>query len=245
MWKRFVRAMKAMFGGAVAAIEDPKLILEQNIREMQDQVPKMNQNIASIKASVTLLEKQLAKDRADYNDLVSKVKAAITQGRDDIAAQYALKLESIKSTIAQAEPQLAMAQKAYEKALEVKKVFMKETERKIREANEALRAHERSKLQAKVADTLAQFEVAGIDQTHNEMMAKINEKTAQNEARVELALDSVDTSSIKIEEEAEKLRAMDLVSQYKLEMGLGTTTNTGTSTGTTDQTTTQNKESIL
>ena len=33
VWKRFVRAIKSMFGGLVSGIEDPKLILEQNIRE--------------------------------------------------------------------------------------------------------------------------------------------------------------------------------------------------------------------
>jgi len=242
MWKRFVRAMKAMFGGAIAAIEDPKLILEQNIREMQDQVPKMNQNIATVKAAVNLLEKQLTKDRQAMDELMSKVRAAINQGRDDIAANYAIQLERIKGTIAQAEPQLAQAEKAYEKALEVKKVFMKETERKIREANEALRAHERSEMQAKIADALEQFEVGGIDQTHNEMLNKINEKTAKNEAKVDLALESVDTTSIKVEEEAQKLRAMDLVNQYKIDMGVGGVKNAPAST---EQTEVKNKDSIL
>ena len=29
MWKRFVRAIKSLFGGVVSSMEDPKLILEQ------------------------------------------------------------------------------------------------------------------------------------------------------------------------------------------------------------------------
>ena len=43
MWKRFVRAIKSLFGGVVSSMEDPKLILEQNIRELNDQVPRMNE----------------------------------------------------------------------------------------------------------------------------------------------------------------------------------------------------------
>jgi phage shock protein A len=243
MWKRFVRAMRALFGGAISAIEDPKLILEQNIREMRDQVPKMNSNIASIKATVTLLEKELQKCRQEEATLISKIKAAISQGRDDIAANYALRLESIRSEINSTLPQLQTAQMAYEKAMEVKKVFIKETERKIKEAQDAMRAHERAQMQAKIADALESFEVGGIDQTHNEMLARINEQTAKNEAKVEMALDSIDTTSMKIDEEAEKLRAMDLVSQFKLEMGM-----TGTSTSTQDpgiQTDTRNQQSTL
>lgn len=237
MWKRFVRAIRAIFGKAVSAIEDPKLILEQNIRDMNDQVPKMNENIATVKASVILLEKELKKYEVEHADLVSKMKAAINAGRDDIAANYALRLESIKSHHAQTKDQHATAQKAYEKALEVKKAFMKEKERKINEAREALRAHERAQWQAKIADTLEQFEVGGVDATHQEMLNRVNEQTAKNEARMEMALESVDTDKLKLEEEAEKLRAQELVRQFKMDMNLGTTSSGNVSSGSGSTTT--------
>ena len=220
MWKRFIRALKALFGGAVSAIEDPKLIIEQNIRELNDQVPKMNENIATVKASVTLLGRELEKYRSEHQDIISKMKAAIQANRDDIASNYALRLESLKGHMAQTESQFHTAQKAYEKSLEVKKAFMKEKDRKIAEAKEALRAHERAKMQAKIADTLESFEIGGIDATHDEMLQRINEQTAMNEAKMEMALDSVDTDTMKLEEEAEKIRANELVKQFKLEMGM-------------------------
>ncbi len=220
MWKRFVRAVKSLFGGLISSIEDPKLILEQNIREMNDQIPKMNENIATVKANVTLLEKELKRYRAEYQDLVSKMKAAINAGRDDIAQNYALRLESIKDHMMQTKSQHETAKTAYQKALEVKKVFMKQRQKKINDAKEALRQHERAKWQAKIADTMESFEVAGIDATHDEMINRINEETAKNEARMEMALDSVDTDSMKIEEEAEKIRAAELVNKFKVDMGM-------------------------
>ena len=45
--------------------------------------------------------------------------------------------------------------------------------------------------------------MAGISQTHDEMVHKIEEMTAVNEARMEMALGNVDQQKIKIEEEAE------------------------------------------
>jgi phage shock protein A len=204
---------------------------------MNDQVPKMNENIATVKASVILLEKELKKYEIEHTDLVSKMKAAINAGRDDIAANYALRLESIKSHHAQTKDQHATAQKAYEKALEVKKAFMKEKERKINEAREALRAHERAQWQAKIADTLEQFEVGGVDATHQEMLNRVNEQTAKNEARMEMALESVDTDKLKLEEEAEKLRAQELVRQFKMDMNLGTTNSGNVSSGSGSTTT--------
>ncbi len=220
IWSRFVRLIKSMFGGAISAMEDPKLILEQNIRELNDQVPKMNENIATVKANVIMLQKEVKRSEEEILSLTSKVKAGIQAGRDDIAQQYAVQLERARDTAARTKDQLKYASAAYDKALQVKKAFMREKERKIGEAKEALRAHERAKWQAKVADTLEQFEVAGVDQTHDEMLQRINEETARNEARMEMALDSIDQQALRIEEDAESIRASELVKQFKLEMGV-------------------------
>jgi phage shock protein A len=201
-------------------MEDPRLILEQNIREMNDQVPRMNDNIATVKANVMLLQREIRRYETEMQGLVSKIKAGIQAGRDDIAQQYALQMEKTRDALARSGEQLKYAESAYEKALQVKKAFMREKDRKISEAREALRAHERAQWQAKIADTLEQFEVGGVDQTHDEMLTRINEQTARSEARMEIALDSVDVDALRIEEDAEAIRASELVRQFKLEMGV-------------------------
>lgn len=225
MWKRFMRAMRSIFGGLVNSIEDPKLILEQNIRELNDQIPKMNENIATVKASVMMLEKEVKRYEMQVSDMTNKIRTAIQANRDDIAETYALQLQTAKDQLTSSKEQLAVAQNAYEKALQVKKAFMREKDRKIQEAREALRAHERTQWQAKIADAMEQFEVGGLDQTHSEMINRLNERSAKNEARMEMALDSIDTKMMEIEVDAEKLKAQELVKQFKLEM-----------TGSTDST---------
>lgn len=222
MFKRFVRAIKSLFGGLITSIEDPKLILEQNIRDLNDQIPQMNENIATVKANLLLLQKEAKRNENQIAELTSKIKSAIQAGRDDIAESYALQLEKAKESVDLTKEQLLFAERAYEKALKVKKVFMREKDRKIQEAKEALRASERAEWQAKIADTLEQFEVGGIDQTHNEMIARINEQSAKNEARMEIALDSFDTDTMEIEANAEKIRARELVEQFKQNMDADT-----------------------
>ncbi len=219
MFQRFIRAIKSMFGGMVSSIEDPKLILEQNIRELNDQIPQMNENIATVKANMVMLQKEVKRYEKSIEDLTNKIKSAINADRDDIAEGYAMQLEKHKENLQQSREQLKYAEQAYEKAQKVKKAFMREKDRKIKEAREAMRASERAEWQARVADTLEQFEMGGIDQTHDEMLTRLNEKTAQNEARMELALDSVDTQTMEIEANAEKMRAQELISQFKREMG--------------------------
>ena len=122
--------------------------------------------------------------------------------------------------MARTQGQLETAHAAFDKAMAVKKAFLLEKERKTREALNAIADYRRSQWQKKVADVMEQFEVTGISATHDEMVRKIEESTALNEARMEMALGNVDQQKIKIEEEAEKLRANELVKQFKVEMGL-------------------------
>src|SRR5256885_12152192 len=109
MWKRFKRAMRSMFGWMISAAEDPELILEQNVRDLNDQVPKMNESIAMVRANVTLLEKENAKYVAEVSALTARVKAGIQAGRDDLAANFATQLQEKKSALARNEGQLQTA----------------------------------------------------------------------------------------------------------------------------------------
>jgi phage shock protein A len=220
MWNRFSRMMRSFVGFFISVAEDPELILQQNIRDMNDQVPRMNESIAMVKANVTLLEKEEAKYKTDMANLTAKIKAAIQAGRDDIAGAYATQLEQLKGAFARNQGQVATARAAFDKAMAVKQAFMREKDRKTHEALSAIADYRRSQWQKKVADAMEQFEVAGISQTHDEMVRKIEEMTAVNEARMDLAMGNVDQQKIQIEEEADKLRANELVKQFKAEMGV-------------------------
>lgn len=222
MFERLSRVLRSFFGFFISVAEDPELILEQNIRDMNDQVPRMNESIAMVKANVTLLEKEEAKYKTEVADLAAKVKAAIQASRDDLAGHFAVQLEQVKGALSRTQGQLSAARSAFDKAMNVKTAFLREKERKTREAMNAIRDYRRSQWQKKVADAMEQFEVAGISQTHDEMVRKIEETTAVNEARMEMAIGNVDQQRFQIEEEAEKIRAAELVKQFKVEMGLAT-----------------------
>jgi len=212
--------VRSFVGFFISVAEDPELILQQNIRDMNDQVPRMNESIAMVKANVTLLEKEEAKYKTEMSTLTAKIKAAIQAGRDDIAGTYATQLEQMKGAFARNQGQVATARAAFEKAMAVKQAFMREKDRKTQEALNAIADYRRSQWQKKVADAMEQFEVAGISQTHDEMVRKIEETTAVNEARMDMAMSNVDQQRVKIDDDAEKLQASELVKQFKIEMGL-------------------------
>jgi phage shock protein A len=230
MWQRLTRVIRSFIGFFISVAEDPELILQQNIRDMNDQVPRMNESIAMVKANVTLLEREEKKYQDDIAGLTAKVKAAIQANRDDIAGSFATQLQQTKAALARNQGQLTTARAAFEKAMTVKTAFMREKDRKTQEALNAIADHRRAQWQKKVADTMEQFEVAGVSQTHDEMLRKIQEETAVNEARMDMALSNVDQQKIKIEEEAQNIQASELVKQFKVEMGLASPQASGAST---------------
>lgn len=236
MWQRFKRMVRSFIGFFISVAEDPEMILQQNIRDMNDQVPRMNESIAMVKANVTLLEREQAKYQQSVSDLTAKVKAAIQAGRDDIAGSFAAQLEQTKSALARNQGQLTTARAAFDKAMTVKQAFMQEKDRKTQEALNAIADHRRAQWQKRVADVMEQFQVAGISQTHDEMVRKIEEETAVNEARMDMALSNVDQQKIKIEDEAQKMQASELVKQFKIEMGLASPASTTAAGAATEKT---------
>ena len=220
MFERLKRMVRSIAGWFIELGEDPELILRQNVKDMQDQVPAMNQNIAMIKANVTLLEKEKARLDETVNSLTAKIKAALKTGKRDIALNFATTLEQAKTNLTATEGQLKVAQQAYEKGAAIKQTFLRQIDAKAKEAMNAIQAKRRSEWQGKIADAMDQFKVAGIDATHDEMVAKIEQQAAEKEARMEVALDNIDHTSIEIEKEAEKLEANETLKQFELEMGL-------------------------
>ncbi len=229
MWQRFTRLIRSFVGFFISTAENPEIILQQNIRDMNDQVPRMNESIAMVKANVTLLEREESKYQDDVANLTAKVKSAIQANRDDIAANFATQLQNTKGALARTQGQLTTARAAFDKAMSVKKAFMAEKDRKTQEALSAIADYRRAQWQKKVADVMEQFDVAGISQTHDEMVRKVEEMTAVNEARMDMAMGNVDQQKMKIEEEAQNIQAGELVKQFKIEMGLASPSAAGTS----------------
>src|SRR6266576_2725829 len=161
MFQRLSRMIRSFIGFFISVAEDPELILQQNIRDMNDQVPRMNESIAMVKANVTLLEREEAKYKTEIASLTAKVKAAIQVNRDDIAGTYAGQLEQMKCAFGRKQGQLTPARAAFDKAMAVKQAFMREKDRKTQEALNAIADYRRSQWQKKVADAMEQFEVAG------------------------------------------------------------------------------------
>lgn len=220
MWARFKRIIRSFVGFFIELGEDPELILKQNLRDMEDQLPEINRNLAYVRSTVNLLEKEIAKLKAQEAELAAKIKAALKVGKRDIALNFATTLEVVRKDMASSKGQLETSKLAYEKALRVKRQFLNNLQQKSREVASALSAKRRAAWQAKVADAMEGFKVAGIDASHDEMITRIEQQASLDEAKMEVALDNVDAQQFDIEMEARKIQANSTLAEFEAELGL-------------------------
>ncbi|MDD5630337.1 MAG: PspA/IM30 family protein, partial [Elusimicrobia bacterium] len=138
-----------------------------------------------------------------------------------LGAQFAVRLKRTQEALARDQEQLQAAQAGYDALLKMKEKFMREMKAKTEEAMAAIRDAEASKWKSELADTFEQFEVAGVDATHEEMIGKLRAKNAEAEGRLAMAAESVDAKSMAADETADELEGKELFKTFQMEMGVG------------------------
>ena len=215
MWQRFVRWMRSLFGGAIESLENPELILKQTIRDMRDQMPKINANLAKMRGGLNLMQKDYEDAIDNERKLTSRIKAALEAGDEELAGDYAIRLKQVQNSKEKTFEQLEKAKEAYEKAVEFKTDYKREMDKKINAAMQAIRDHQASKWKAEVASVFESFEVGDVDSNYDEMMEKLRQKTAMAEGKLDMAIETVDMREIQLEKRAERIEAQELLEQFK------------------------------
>jgi len=220
MWERFRRVVRSFVGFFISTMEDPKLILEQTVRDMQDKIPVMNQGLAKARGGIIMIDNEIKQYEREINMLTAKVKACVVSKDPSLGAQYAIRLKKTQEALERDKEQMAAAKAGYESLLKMKQKFMREMKSKSDEAMAAIRDAEATKWKSELADVFEQFEVAGTDATYDEMLGKLRQKSAEAEGRLAMAAESVDQKAIDIDEKAEALEGQELFKNFQMEMGI-------------------------
>ena len=227
MWNRVKRLFRAVFGGLIDKAEDPELVLQQVIRDMRDKIPQMNENVAQVMATKKLLEKEVSTLEREITDLDAKIKAAIKQGRDDIAKTYISALQEKQTSLERSREQLEQSALASQKAIQFRDNYLLQMKKRSNEAMQLINQAKQAKMQEQLAQTMATFQVGDEASSFDEMRDKINRRSAAAEARMELATTGVDSKIQDIEREAFNIQVDDTLAAYKRQMGIETDTTGG------------------
>ena len=220
MWQRLKRLFRSIFGGIIEKAEDPELILQQTIRDMREKVPQMQNNVAQVMATQKLLEKEVVTLEREIKEYDAKVKASITQGRDDIAKTYITALQEKQASLERSRAQLDTARTASEQAKRFLENYILQVKKKTAEAQQLVNEARAAKMQEQLSQTMASFQIGDDAGTFQEMREKIQRRAAAAEARMDLATSGVETKIADIERESLNIQVEDTLLAYKRQMGM-------------------------
>jgi phage shock protein A len=220
MWNRLKRLFRSIFGGIIESAEDPELILQQLIRDMNDEVPKMRNNVAQVMATEKRLEREIQATQVSLNEIDNKIKAAIRTGHDDIAATLIGELQIKQRALESTKQNHEQAKAASLKAREFLDNYMAQVRRRQTEAMQLISAAKQAQMQEKMAQTMSSFQLGDTSQTFDDMREKIANRSASAEAKAELASTSLDARMQNVDRELANIEAQDMLLAYKQQMGL-------------------------
>src|SRR5215471_4335511 len=220
MWNRLKRLFRSIFGGILEKAEDPELILQQVIRDMHDKVPQMQNNVVQVMATEKLLQKEVAADERAVVDYDAKVKAAIKQGRDDIARTYITAMQEKQASLERSRAQLESAHAATEQAKRFLQNYVLQVKKRTAEAQQLVNDARAARMQEQLSQTMASFQIGDEAGTFDEMRERIQRRSAAAEARMELSTSGVEAQMQDIERESLNIQVEDALTAYKRQMGL-------------------------
>lgn len=177
--------MQRLVGWLLGQADGPVDLLKRTIRELEDQVPALNESLALIKAQVSLEEQELSRRRAREAELVQRARDA---PREDLARCYAATLDELRADIARVERRLTQAQATFEQARHAKQAFVQSMEERVQAAKAALAARRQIEWTRKVT---AAFEGFGArdDGSHLALVRALEAEQARSEAELRAVLD--------------------------------------------------------
>ncbi len=220
MWNRLKRLFRSIFGGIIDKAEDPELILNQLIRDMKDEVPKMQNNVAQVMATEKRLGKDIEAQQTKLTTLDNQIKASIRLGKDDVATILIGEMQTLQRSLETTRQSHEQAKVASIKAREYLDNYMAQVRRKTAEAMQLVNASKQAKMQEQLASTMATFQLGDHSHTFDDMREKIANRLASAEAKAELASTSLDTRMQSVEKELATIEAQDLLLAYKQQMGV-------------------------
>lgn len=233
MFNRISRLISSFFNRFMGQIEDPAMLLENNILELQKLIPELNKSVAISGSSVILLQKELAKFQEEAITLDKRIKAAIALGEDLAAKDMIIRLQDINGKIEKLTKDLEIAKTNLNSVQQIRDLRVKEIKSKQEEIRSKVSEHRFSVVQsdiAKALDASVATSSSNLSESMDEQMAKLEQKTAENQSTL-LASMYNNRSAItgqNIEQKASEMEADKLLEDYKNKANLTNSSNSAT-----------------
>ncbi|MDH2455133.1 PspA/IM30 family protein [Corynebacterium bovis] len=236
----FTKAWKYLMASFDSKIEenaDPKIQIEQAIREAEDQHRALSQQAAAVIGNQRQLEMKLNRQLADVEKLQANTRQALTladkaraDGDTSKATEYENTAEAFAAQLVTAEQGVedlkALHDQSLQQAQQAKQAVERNSmqlQQKVAERTKLLSQLEQAKMQEKVAESLQGMDAVSSGSTPNldQVRDKIEKRYANALGQAELAENSVQGRMAEVEHASTQLAGHSRLEQLRAEMSQG------------------------
>ncbi|MFQ3549583.1 MAG: PspA/IM30 family protein [Armatimonadota bacterium] len=204
MFKRLSNLIKGFFGLFISGMEknNPEALLEVEKENLRTQIAKYNQGLASHAALCERLMSQIKKLDAEGKDLRAKTTANLKAGNKEIAAQYALRLQTVSRELEEDQKQLEQAETTYKELLKARDIAVQGARTKIDALKRGIDDMKVQKAMAELNEMAAGMvsNIGGSGDTLDRLHEMVEEERNKAAGKARVAKDSLNTVEFQMKE---------------------------------------------
>lgn len=200
---RLTRLVRANINDLLDRAENPELMLDQVLREMETNIHQARGQVAAMIAQ----EKELQADRKEATDLSSqwqsKATRAVEAGKDDLAREALRRKKDNDDSAALYEQQLAAQTHTLQRMKSQLSALESKYQSTLSQRDTLIARHRRAKATQNVADTISTFSPADPTAELDRIERKIRGTEARAEATIEMHDQSLDSQFAELDYDAD------------------------------------------
>ena len=224
MFKRLSNLVRGFLGLFISGLEknNPEALLEVEKENLRKQIAEYNQGLAGHAGLCERLVSQIRRQEQEERELNAKTMANLKAGNKEVAAQYALRLQSLRRELQDNREQAKQAEATYQELLRAREIAVKTAQSKIEALKYAIDDMKIKKATAELSEMASGLisQMGSSGETLNRLHEIVETEREKAAGRARVAKDSMNTADLVVKEAEQKALADQALAEFAAEAGI-------------------------
>ncbi len=224
MLKRLSNLIRGFLGLFISGLEreNPEALLEVETENLRKQIAQYNTGLASHAGLCERLMAQVKKQEAEQKDLKARAGANLRAGNRAAAGQYALRLQTVDTELAENRTQLEQAETTYKELLRARDVAVTTAKARIDNLKSSIGDLKMKRAMAELTEMASGMisSIGSSGDTLDRLSTMVEEERSKAAGRARVARDSMDTSGVHLKEAEQNALAEQALADFAAKEGI-------------------------
>ncbi len=224
MFQRIANLFRGFLSLFISGLEkrNPEALVEVEKENLRKQIAKYNEGLAAHAGLAERLMTQVKKLETEERDLHAKITANLKAGNQEVAGQYALRLQSVRQQLEENRGQMQEAETSYKNLVAARDQAVSSAKAKLEAVKASINDMKMKQAMAELNEMASGMisSIGGSGDTLNRLHEMVEDERQQAAGRARVAKDSMNPGEIQIKEEEQKALANAALQEFMVDEGL-------------------------